>query len=88
MAEEIIFNAHVSSIVNFEKKTGVSVLNAFGEQMSMTNIFELVKCCSNATDKMIDEYVKANGFDKLASKLVDALVDSGFLPKPTGKKTN
>lgn len=86
MAEEIIFNAHVSSIVNFEKKTGTSVLNAFGDKMSMTNIFELVKCCSNANDEMIDAYVKANGFDKLAGKLVDALVDSGFLPKVTDEQ--
>ena len=81
MAEEIVFNAHVSSIVNFEKKTGTSVLNAFGDNMSMTNLFELVKCCSNANDEMIDAYVKANGFDKLAEKLVNALVESGFLPK-------
>lgn len=77
----ITFNANVSSIVNFEKKTGTSILNAFGDKMSMTNIFELVKCCSNATDETIDEYVKENGFDKLSEQLINALVESGFLPK-------
>lgn len=77
----ITFNANVSSIVNFEKKTGTSILNAFGDKMSMTNIFELVKCCSDATDATIDEYVKENGFDKLSEQLINALVESGFLPK-------
>lgn len=77
----ITFNANVSSIVKFEKKTGTSILNAFGDKMSMTNIFELVKCCSDATDETIDEYVKENGFDKLSEQLIDALVESGFLPK-------
>ena len=47
----------------------------------MTNTFELVKCCSDATDKSIDEYVKENGFEKLSDELVKALTDSGFLPK-------
>ena len=77
----ITFNANVSSIVNFEKKTGTSILNAFGDNMSMTNIFEPVKCCSDANDETIDAYVKENGFEKLADELVGALVASGFLPK-------
>ena len=78
---EIKFDAHVSSIVKFEKQTGCSIMEAFGEKMSMTNIFELVKCCSDATDKSIDEYVTENGFEKLSDELVKALTDSGFLPR-------
>lgn len=79
---EIKFDAKISSIVKFEKETGTSIMNAFGENMSMTNIFTLVKCCSDADDNTIDEYVKENGFEKLSEGLVKALTDSGFLPKP------
>ena len=79
---ELKFDAKISSIVKFEKETGSSIMNAFGENMSMTNIFELVKCCTNASDEEIDEYVKENGFEKLSEELVEALTNSGFLPKP------
>ena len=82
---EIKFDARVSSIVKFEKETGSSIMDAFGDQMSMTKIITLVKCCSDATDDMIDEYVKEKGFDKLSEALVEALTDSGFLPKPKAK---
>ena len=78
---EIKFDARVSSIVKFEKETGSSIMDAFGDQMSMTKIITLVKCCSDATDETIDEYVKENGFDKLSEQLINALVESGFLPK-------
>ena len=78
---EIKFDARVSSIVKFEKQTGCSIMDAFGDQMSITKVIELAKCCSNANDEMIDEYVKENGFDKLAEDLINALSDSGFLPK-------
>ena len=78
---EIKFDARVSSIVKFEKQTGCSIMDAFGDQMSITKVIELAKCCSNANDQMIDDYVKENGFDKLAEDLINALSDSGFLPK-------
>lgn len=78
---EIKFDARVSSIVNFEKETGSSIMDAFGEKMSMSKVIILVKCCSNADDKTIDEYVKENGFNKLVEGLLNALTESGFLPK-------
>ena len=81
MDETIKFGANVSEVVSFEKKTGTSLMDAFGAHMSMTNIFELVKACSNANDAMIDAYVKANGFEKLVEALTQSLVDAGFLPK-------
>lgn len=82
---EIKFDAKVSSIVKFEETAGCSIMDAFGDKMSMKTVIQLVKCCSNADDKMIDEYVKENGFDKLSEELVEALTDSGFLPKPKGQ---
>ena len=85
---EIKFDARVSSIVKFEKETGCSIINAFGEDMSITKIIELAKCCSNADDKMIDEYVKEKGFDQLAEDLINALSDSGFLPKNREEVSN
>ncbi len=78
---EIKFDARVSSIVKFEEMAGCSIMEAFGDKMTMTRVIDLVKCCSNADDKMIDEYVKENGFDKLTTQLIEALTDSGFLPK-------
>ena len=80
---EIKFKATVSSIVKFEKATGSSIMTAFQDNMSVTKLVELVKACSNATDEMIDEYVKEHGLEALMNELVQALVDSGFLPKDT-----
>lgn len=80
---EIKFKATVSSIVEFEKNTGRSIMTAFSDNMSVTLVVELVKACSNATDEMIDSYVAEHGLEALMNELVQALVDSGFLPKDT-----
>lgn len=78
---EIKFNATVSSVIKFEKQTGVSLLRAMGEEISITTITELVKALSDATDETIDEYVKEHTFEGLVNALMSALEDSGFLPK-------
>lgn len=86
MADEpkkgIIFNASISAIVKFEKTTGKSMMKAFSEdEMSISTIVDLAKCLSDATDEMLDEYIKDNGFEGLANDLTEALKTSGFLPK-------
>lgn len=83
--KEIVFNANVSSIVNFEKTTGKSIMRAFSTDISVTTVIELVKCISNADDEAINEYVKAKGFNALVNEAVKALETSGFLEGVTEK---
>lgn len=79
--KQIVFNANVSSIVEFEKKTGKSIMRAFNTDLSITTIVDLVKCLSNADDEAINEYVKEKGFNALVEEAVEALKQSGFLEK-------
>lgn len=77
--KEIVFNANVSAIVEFEKVTGKSIMRAFSTDIDVTTIVALVKCISNADDDAINEYVKDKGFNALVEEAVKALENSGFL---------
>lgn len=76
---EINFNVKVSTIVKFERTTGTSLMEAFSNKPSIATITDLILATSDATEDVIDEYVKEHGFEKLVTSLTDALVESGFL---------
>lgn len=85
---EIKFSATVSNVVKFEKTTGESMMTAFREDnMSVGTIVSLTKALSDATDETIDAYVKEHGLEKLITGVVDALAESGFLPREAQKET-
>lgn len=82
--KEIKLVASVSNIVKFEKTTGKSLIRAFsGENLSFTTLIELVQNLSvePITVEDLDEYVKKNGFDAIQTLVMNAMEESGFLPK-------
>jgi len=84
MATELNLKATITTIAQFERDTGNSLMTTFDEKnLGVATIVDLVKACSGASDDTIDAYVAENGVEALNTKLMEAFVKSGFLAKDT-----
>lgn len=88
---DIKLKASVSRIVKWEQKTGKSIMTAFsGDRIDLTTIVQLVGELAEpkTSDAQIDAYVEKNGFESLMQLVMEALVESGFLPKDALNQLN
>lgn len=88
---DIKLKASVSRIVKWEQKTGKSIMTAFsGDRIDLTTIVQLVGELAEPkiSDAQIDAYVEKNGFESLMELVMEALVQSGFLPKDALNQLN
>lgn len=79
---DLQLKATITTIAQFERETGTSLMTAFNEEnIGVATIVDLVKALSGASDDEIDAYVAEHGIEQLNGKLMEAFEESGFLAK-------
>ena len=82
----LVLKAKVSTVTKFEEESGkslVETLKNIQDTSSIAPLFRIVQAFSGADDDAVDAFFVEKGFDGVTQALLEALQDSGFLPKET-----